>query len=69
MASTNTHATIEEPFEAVFSIQSVPRLYKEGQVPLEEILETTVRRVVGWYEIATRLGASQCSGLSWLVSE
>jgi hypothetical protein len=27
---TNTHATIEELLEAVFSLRSVPRLYKES---------------------------------------
>jgi hypothetical protein len=36
MIATDTHATIEELFEAVFSVRPVPRLYNEGQLPLEE---------------------------------
>jgi hypothetical protein len=58
MAATDMHATIEELLEAVFSVQSVTRLYNEGQLPLEESLETTVRRVGGWCEMATSLGIS-----------
>jgi hypothetical protein len=30
--------------EAVFSVRSVPRLHKKGQLPLEESLEMTIRR-------------------------
>jgi hypothetical protein len=41
------HTTIEKLLEAVFFMQSVPRLYNEGQLPLEESLEMTVRRVGG----------------------
>jgi hypothetical protein len=41
VAAIDTHATIEELFETVFSVRSVPRLYNEGQLPLEESLETT----------------------------
>jgi hypothetical protein len=36
MAATDTHTTTEELSEAVFSVQSVPSLYTEGQLPLEE---------------------------------
>jgi hypothetical protein len=32
MAARDTHATIEELFEAVFSVRSVPRLYNKGQL-------------------------------------
>jgi hypothetical protein len=35
-----THTT--QLLEAVFSVQSVPRLYNEDQVPLEESLETAM---------------------------
>jgi hypothetical protein len=31
--------------EAVFPVQSVPRLYNEGELPSEDSLETAVRRV------------------------
>jgi hypothetical protein len=34
MATTKTSATIEELFEAVFSVRSVPRLYNEDLLPL-----------------------------------
>jgi hypothetical protein len=58
MAPTEKHATIEELLETVFSVRSVPRLYKEGQLPLEEISETTVRSAGGWYEMANSLRVS-----------
>jgi hypothetical protein len=45
MAATDTHATVEEMLEAMFSVRSVPRLYNEVQLSLEESLETAVRRV------------------------
>jgi hypothetical protein len=45
MAATDTHAQTEVLLEVVFSLRSVPRLYNEGQLPLEKRLETTVRRV------------------------
>jgi hypothetical protein len=59
MSATDTHATIEELLEAVFSMQSVPWLCNEGQMPLEKSLEMAVRRAEGWYEMATSLGVSQ----------
>jgi hypothetical protein len=31
LVAMNTHATIEEPWEAVFYMRSVPRLYNEDQ--------------------------------------
>jgi hypothetical protein len=52
MAVTDTHATIEELVEAVVSVRSVPRLYNEDQLPLDESLETAVRRIGGWCEMA-----------------
>jgi hypothetical protein len=45
MAATGTYAIIEEQFEAMFSVRSVPRLYNEAQLPLVKSLETAVRRV------------------------
>jgi hypothetical protein len=45
MTATDTHATIEELLEALFSVRSVPRIYNDGQLLLEESLETAVRRV------------------------
>jgi hypothetical protein len=36
MAATDMHITIEKLLETVFSVRSVPRLYNEGQLPLEE---------------------------------
>jgi hypothetical protein len=35
MTATDTHPTIEDLLEAMFSLRSVPRLYNEGQLPLE----------------------------------
>jgi hypothetical protein len=58
MAATNTHAAIEQLLEAPFSVLSVPGLYKEGQLPLEGSLETTVGTVGGWCEMAASLGVS-----------
>jgi hypothetical protein len=34
MAATDTHATIQELLEAVFSVRSVLRLYNEDKLPL-----------------------------------
>jgi hypothetical protein len=48
---------------AVFSARSVLRLYNEGQLPLEESLETGVRRVGGWCEMAASLGGSGLWGV------
>jgi hypothetical protein len=36
MAATDKHATMEELVVVAFSVQSVPRLYNKGQLPLEE---------------------------------
>jgi hypothetical protein len=58
MAATDTHATTEELLEAVVSVRSVPRLYNEGELPLEESLEMEMRRVGGWCEMAASLGVS-----------
>jgi hypothetical protein len=38
--TTDTHATTAELLEAVYSVLSVPRLYNEGQLPLQGSLET-----------------------------
>jgi hypothetical protein len=40
--------------EVVFFALSVPRLYKEEQLPVRDSNETAVRRVGGLYEMATR---------------
>jgi hypothetical protein len=48
----------------MFTMQSVPSLYNEEQLRLRESLETVVRRVEGWCELAASLGVS---GVSWLV--
>jgi hypothetical protein len=53
--ATDTHATIEELFEAMFSVRSVPSTYNEDQMPLRKSLETVVRRVGRWCEIAASL--------------
>jgi hypothetical protein len=44
IAAKETHATIEEWWKAVFSIDSVPRLYNEDGLSLRDSLETIVRR-------------------------
>jgi hypothetical protein len=49
-----TH-TLEQLLEAVFSVWPMPSLCKEGQLPLRESLETAVRRVGGWCEMAASL--------------
>jgi hypothetical protein len=41
--------------EDTFSVRSVPRLYDEDQLPLQESLESAVRRVGGWCEMAVSL--------------
>jgi hypothetical protein len=51
----------------MFSVQSVPRLYNEGQLPLEGSLETAVRRVGDWCEMAANLGVSQLE--QWVSCE
>jgi hypothetical protein len=48
-------ATKEKPLEAMFSVRSVPRLYNDGQLPLQKSLETAVTRVGGWCEMAASL--------------
>jgi hypothetical protein len=48
-------ATTEELLEAMFSVPSVPRLYNEEQLPLRGSLETVVRGVGGWCEMAASL--------------
>jgi hypothetical protein len=39
----------------------VPRIYNEEQLPLEKSLETAVRKVGGWSEMAANLGVSWCN--------
>jgi hypothetical protein len=49
------HATIEKLLGEVFSVQSVPGLCNEEQLRFRESLETAVRRVGGWCEMAASL--------------
>jgi hypothetical protein len=65
MAATHTQATISELSETVFSVRPVPRLYNEGQLPLEESLETAVRREGGYCEMAASLGVSGVECVAW----
>jgi hypothetical protein len=44
-------------------------LYNGDQLALEESVETAVRRVGSWCEMAASLGASEWSEVSLLVSE
>jgi hypothetical protein len=55
MAATDTNATVEELLEAVFSAPSVAKLYNESHLALEETIETAVRIVGGWCEMAASL--------------
>jgi hypothetical protein len=68
MAATDTHAT-EKLLEAVFSVRSLPRLSNEGQLLLDESLQTAVRRVGGWCEMAESVGVSGVEWVSCWVSE
>jgi hypothetical protein len=63
-AAADTHTTIEELLEAVFSMRSVPRLYNECQLQLEKSLETTVKIVGGWCEMAASLGVNSVGAMS-----
>jgi hypothetical protein len=58
MVARDTHATTDEQLEAVFSVRPVPSLYNEEKLRLRENLETAVRRVGGWCEMAASLGVS-----------
>jgi hypothetical protein len=58
MVVTDMPATIEELLDVVFYVRSVPGLHNEGQLPLEESLETAVKTVGGWCEMAASLGVS-----------
>jgi hypothetical protein len=51
MAATD----IEKLLEPLFSVRSVPMLYNLDQLPLQGSLETPVRRVGDWYEMAASL--------------
>jgi hypothetical protein len=48
------HPTIKL-LEAVFPVLSVPRLYNEDQLPLQNSLDMAVRTVGGWCVMATSL--------------
>jgi hypothetical protein len=62
MATTDTHATIEELLEAVFSVRSVPKLYNGDQLIIEKSLETGDRRVGGWCEMVASLRGHEPGG-------
>jgi hypothetical protein len=55
----DARAAIEDPLAAVFSVQSVSRLYNKGQLPLRDSPETAVRRVGGWCVMAASLRDSE----------
>jgi hypothetical protein len=46
MAAIDTHGTIEELLEAVFSVRSMPRLYNEDQLPIRKNLVLAHRWVL-----------------------
>jgi hypothetical protein len=48
-------ATTEDLLRQMFSVLSVPRSYKDSQLPLQRSLETTVRGVGTWCEMAASL--------------
>jgi hypothetical protein len=50
--------TIEELMGEEFSMQFMLRIYNEEQLQLCESLETAVRRVGSWREMAASLGVS-----------
>jgi hypothetical protein len=54
-AAIDTQTAIHELLEAVFSVRSVPRSYKEGQLPLQQSFQTAVKRVRGRCEMAASL--------------
>jgi hypothetical protein len=54
---------MEELLGEVFSIRFVPRLYIEEQLQLQGNLETAMRRVGGWCEMAVVLEVSQLEQL------
>jgi hypothetical protein len=54
MAASDTHEK-SELLEAVFSVPSVPRIYNDEHLQLGKSLETAVRRVRVWCEIAASL--------------
>jgi hypothetical protein len=58
MTATDMHTT-QELLEAVFAVRSVPRLYNDGQLPLDKSVEMAMRRVGCWCEMAVSLRASQ----------
>jgi hypothetical protein len=59
MVVTDKHTIIEELLEVVFPVRSSPRLYNEDQLQLETSLQTAVRRIGGWCEMAASLGVSR----------
>jgi hypothetical protein len=58
MAAADTHAKIEDMLQSVFSVRSLLNLYNEGQLLLEERLETTARREGVWHEVVASLGVT-----------
>jgi hypothetical protein len=59
MAATDMQTTTEELLEAVFSVRPVPKIHNEGQLSLQENLETAPRRRLGgWSQMAASLGVS-----------
>jgi hypothetical protein len=56
-------STTEELLGEVFSVRSVPRLYNEEQLRLQESLETTLTTVGSWCEMAASLRVSRLEQL------
>jgi hypothetical protein len=48
------YATVEKLLEVMFFVRSLLRLYKNGQLSLEEILVTAVRSLVGCETVANQ---------------
>jgi hypothetical protein len=56
MAATDTHETIEQLLEAIFSVRSVLRHKELLPIPVSrESPQTEARRVGGWCEMVTSL--------------
>jgi hypothetical protein len=55
IAAADTHETMEDLLEETFSMRSVSTIYNKDKLPLRDSLETALRRVGCWCEIAAIL--------------
>jgi hypothetical protein len=55
MAATDTHATREKLLEGMFSVRSVPMLYNEDQLPLQELRKSSVEKKNLWWWVSRGL--------------